>query len=449
MNEFTLQGLAPEVAAAVTAQIAATAATGTEARVLYSPSTTLEVYVDSVNGDDANSGTSAADAVKSIDQVYRVAPVAAIGGARIIVHLAGATTGTTPRQYSCNVLTFMGHAFRGPSMIAAPVSLSSAALDVVPTTAVTNRSRLNFATANPGWATNELRGYFLRVKRAGVLRYPELPISENDGTHLWVNVASVHGDLLATDTVEIVHPAVKIIGTNVSAGVPILIVDGQSLGRLVAYSALEKVTLGDFVSLSPNVVVQMDRCMAVGVAVFQALGRFSYVNTSFTGASLLIYGSHGPADAVARVDFTVSKLVDFHVSGGTVFMSSQSDATPSVLVVDHDMSVYGAGPAGLYIRGPSAHFSAKNGATVQGYATGGTGISATQGARVHLSSTAADTSLTGDKGALQVGNGAAVAYGAGVGAFHEAAGFNGNLTRVLEGTAVAPTGDTSQIENVF
>jgi hypothetical protein len=71
------------------------------------------------------------------------------------------------------------------------------------------------------------------------------------------------------------------------------------------------------------------------------------------------------------------------------------------------------------------------------------------GGRARLNDSIAKVTITGTGGDLKVGNGAAVAYGTGVGNFSEVLGWNGNFTRVLGGTATAPTGDTSQIENVF
>jgi hypothetical protein len=72
------------------------------------------------------------------------------------------------------------------------------------------------------------------------------------------------------------------------------------------------------------------------------------------------------------------------------------------------------------------------------------GITARLGALVQIAGGDLVT-ITGGGGDLKVGDAAAISYGTGVGDFEEVAGYAGNFTRRLEGTAAAPTGDASVI----
>jgi hypothetical protein len=124
-------------------------------------------------------------------------------------------------------------------------------------------------------------------------------------------------------------------------------------------------------------------------------------------------------------------------------------------VATANFSVYRCGSFqghGLLVEGPCLFVAAGSGAAttsaaVLGTGNSGAGIKCMFGgiARVNSNATEEKTAITGGLGALMVTVGAAVAYGTGVGEFEEVAGYNGNFTRMLEGTATAPTADTSLI----
>lgn len=372
-----------------------------------------------------------------------------MGGASIIVNLAGPSSGTTPVEYPIQELVLMGHYFRGPEMILAPVSTATAALDAgTPATSQTNRTRLNFTTAAPAWTTNELRGYFVRIKRNGALQFPEMPIAENDGDHLWVNTSSLASDVLATDTVEIVRPGAKIVGTNTTFGFPLLQVSGQSGAGFNGFCSLEKVEVGDFASFKTDTVIQIDRVRGVCPYAAVAIGRFSFINTIFLG-SLDIVGASRNDYANPRQDFASGKFVDLLIVGGGLTVGT--DEETGSMVVQNDISVYDnpSGPGIRCVSNGSFIMASKNTATLQGDGSSSVGIWARRGGRVRVNSTASKTTITGAGGDLRVGNGVAISYGTGVGEFNEALGWNGNFTRVLEGTATAPLGDTSQIDSIF
>lgn len=441
-------GLSPEFVHAVNDSVTATNDTGSPVRALYSPGTSIVVYVDSANGDDTNDGTKQSTPLKTIAQVYRAVASAAGNGARIIVNLAGPSTGTSPQEYPVYDLIFQGHAFRGPEMILAPVSTATAALDVAPATAQTNRTRLNFTTAAPAWASNELRGYFVRIKRNGALQFPELPIAGNDADRIYVNTASLAADVLATDTVEIVRPGAKFVALNSDLGVPVVQLSGQSGTSFFQYSSLERVEVGNFASFDPATMLQFDRVMATCPDVGIAIGRFGFVNTVVNGPIDLM-GTTRCADAVCRSNYATGKFVDMLVLNGGIAVGTTDGS--GRLVTKYDVSVYDnpSGP-GIDCVSPGSYVSAAtSSSTIQGSGNSTVGLQARGGGRIRVSSTASRVSITGTAGDLKVGNGAVVAYGTGVGQFREALGWNGNLTRVLGGTATAPTGDTSQIECIF
>lgn len=441
-------GLPPELVHALNDSVTATNDTGSPVRALYAAGATIVVYVDSVDGDDSNDGLKQSTPLKTIEQVYRAVASAAVGGARIVVNLAGPSTGTSPREYPIRELIFQGHAFRGPEMILAPVSTATAALDVAPATAQTNRTRLNFTTAAPAWASNELRGYFVRIKRNGALQFPELPIAGNDADRIYVNTASLASDVLATDTVEIVRPGAKIVGTNSDFGFDFLQLQGQSGTSFAQYCCLERVELSNFASLSPDAILQMDRVRTDSPDFGLATGRFAFVNTIVNGP-LDVMGTARNADAFPRENYATGKFVDLLIVGGGLTVGG--DDGNGCFAAKYDVSVYNnANGAGITCVSPGSFFvAASSNATVQGSGNLDVGILARRGGRVTLQNTASKTSITGTAGDLKVGNGAAVAYGTGAGQFRQVAGWNGNLTRVLEGTATAPTGDTSQIECIF
>ena len=439
-------GFSPELVHALNDSVTSNVRTGTQARVSFAPGEKIDVYVDAVDGNDNNDG-SFTYPLQSIDQVYRAVASAAVANTEIVVHLAGPKTGGTPVDYPVYQLIFSGHAFRGPEMLLAPVSTATAALDATPATAQTNRTRLNFTTAAPAWTSNELRGYFVRIKRDGALQFPELPIAGNDADRIYVNTASLAADVLSTDTVEIVRPGANIVGINQSYGFPLLLLAGQhGLGSLSS-CALERLGIGDFVSTSVDTAIEIDRCKLDCPYVAIPIGRFSFVNTVCSG-SMIVDGWVDNSQAVSRQNYASGKFVDLLVYGGKLQIGE--DAISGYFKSNYDVSVYDSSQDGILCYGPASYFVANQpGSTIQGTGNSGVGISAKRGGRVSVLSDASKVTITGSGGDLSVGNGAPVSYGTGVGEFREALGWNGNLTRVLAGTATAPTGDTSQIECIF
>ena len=444
----TSTGFPPEIVNALNQLVQPPPSLGTIVRTVYAEDDALNVYVDCNAGNDSNDGLTAETAFQTIAQVYRSIASSATGGARIIVNLAGPASGNTPCQYPVHELIFAGHAFRGPEMVLAPVTQGAALDNPSPATAETNRTRLNFTAAAPGWGVNVLRGYFVRIKRNGALQFPEMPIAQNDSDQIWVNTASLAADVLSTDTVEIVLPGANIVGTNTDLGLPVLTFSGTSNTSFGQYCSVERVGLGDFASFVASNMIQFDRVRAETPNVGITSGTFSFVNTVIVG-SLEVVGSVWNESVVSRQNYAVGKFVDLLVCNGGLYLGGPLGA--GSFVANYDVSVYGnPSGSGISCRYPGSYWNSRGpNCTIQGSDNSLVGIWAYRGARVRVNSTASKTSITGTGGDLKVGQGAASSYGTGVGQFSEALGWNGNFTRILEGTATAPGGDTSQIENVF
>lgn len=198
---------------------------------------TVNIYVDSINGLDTNDGLTITTPIQTFTELYTKFPIRAIQNSRIIVHLAGVSgfgaSATAVADYDTVNLLVGGdgapwgnsYVYRGPQMV--PVTPTTgpatAALDVVPVVAIlggapaaggTRASRFDFTTAAPAWTINDFRGKFLRITRAGILVIVEAPIYSNTADTISVfkdGLAALGSPILASDTVEIVEPGARFI----------------------------------------------------------------------------------------------------------------------------------------------------------------------------------------------------------------------------------------------
>lgn len=440
---------------------------------LVSFSGTVNVYVDGGSGSDNNDGLTPTSALATLGEVYQKFPLFTMSGGRIIVNLAGVggfgASATAERIYTARSLWVGGgeaylnsYVYKGPQMVpfTPATGPSTAPLDAIPAVNLTNQTRFDFTAAAPGWTVNNLRFRFLRVTRAGAKVIFELPISGNTADTITVDVGALAGLILPTDTATVVTPGAVIN----PIGVPSVGVDGlrllgtggssQPFISSTAFNTLgfvfERITFGIMVTILPP-GTSFDRCRFTSSEFFQG-GSLYFINCA--GGTFII-------DDVATVNGTTTLGSRPDVAGSdpinalsaqqceiiATSMALGQQRGNAVYLAQRNCSFYGSATlSGLLVSGPCMFFASALffPVALQGSGHAGAGIKARQGGTVRVNPGSA-TTITGATGALKVDTGAAVAYGAGVGEFEEVAGWNGNFTRVLEGTATAPTGAPSRI----
>jgi hypothetical protein len=451
----------------------------------------INVYIDGVNGSDGNSGLTLATAIKTIKAFYDKFPFMNYNGTRFIVNLSG--TGTTGQQtYNTGLLhvgyggdvRYSGVRWRGPAMALATLATgasSGIALDATPaveTTPATNegstnlRTRLDFTTAAPGWTVDDMAGrYFLRVSRASVQRYYEIPIIKNDSNAIYVDTLGIVGDILNTDTVEIVVPAVKIVPPS-STGQPYttntIRIMGDSWGIEVS---------------DPRIGASFERINFSGTLHTRAAGCRNFDRCSHDGGVWTIQGSHGSmVNCAIRHSGALSQNLHFVTWDGapnTLLSRPESASVPSLQTSTaptvyaamyqswinigsrfnpeaaqtggielHGQGQFNIGKplsmrnppnvAGVYaaimITGQKAMFlmraSTPTALIIEGLATSGAnptqaGIHCRLGAQAKI--TADRCSISGVNNLQIDGNVAPIALGTASGAFNEANGYNGNF----------------------
>jgi hypothetical protein len=445
---------------------------------------TVNYYINGVTGSDSNDGLTPATALATIDALPDRIPSEVLGGFTAIVNLA--SNGSLRQTYTADQILLRGGRagdevwmFRGGAMVpfVPTTGPSTAALDVVPATSISlgngsgvatpQRTRFNFVTAAPGWTVNDFAGVaFVRVRRAGIQRYFELAISANTSNTITVDVASgIVGDLLATDTVEIVYPGVRIHGIERIPGTTALLIDcedgiGTSLGYFGA--TFERISFGDlFGDLQIKGSPSFDRCqfdtltqtfVSVSITVLNCAATVSWALQA--GILYARVGSRADSPTVPTLTFPGVMLTMFGefarlILGGVADDASRQGPANVFVSFGHSLGVWGALFDPLIAVGYFSVLRGETGAPVIGDSGGGgTGLQALDGGRVII-----DPAVYGVHGNagfdMKLGTGAAIVLGTAGGNFMEAAGYNGNFTRMLEGTAAAPASDTSAITKIF
>jgi hypothetical protein len=436
----------------------------------------VDVYVDQINGDDANNGLTAGTALQTIDAVYQKFPWQMMGdGTQTVVNLINDSgsriTYITEQLWigGANGSWFNSYVYRGPAMtlVSPATGPATVALDATPATRVDNagapsgtgrRTRLNFTTAAPGWTANDLAGSFVRITRAGTPVFYELPISQNDANNLYVDTLNIVGSLLSTDTVEIVEPGVLIRGNpaGVNFGdVTTMGMSSQFSGNWPSYDdgcTFERVS---FLHLYASGCwgLQLDRCSIIGTFGSSIMGgSVSFVNCASKDQVALCCASapgvtgraSGQIYTNPKVSLTVVKQTGHGgfplIEIGAMNVNKGNPRGNAHFFVEHPLSVYGSSWSGIRVVGPSIFY--ENNVSIQGSGNGRVGIRCIYGGQARISG-GVYTGITGGLGDLQVGVGAAINYGTGVGQFEEAAGWNGHFQRFP--TAVGNLGDASII----
>lgn len=434
----------------------------------------LDVFVDGLLGNDANDGLTMTTALATIRTVYRKFPLFYWSGARLNIRIAGAPGGvvgfTAPTAQQTYVeptlwigggeTYFDSYRYTGAPMcrIVPTTGPATAALDVVPAvrvdqaggaSATGRRTRLDFTAAAPGWTANDFQGRYARVRRAGTTVFWDLAIGENTANTLTLDVIGIVGVILSTDTVEIVHPSVVVLGdannfTQVTVQghgcyEPAVLGGGASTGNALTRLSFFLVTID-------GTGITCDRVQITGLGVFRGRG-LAVINCAGRGATIFWVASSqedddlvnsGPADP-GQIDTAVAvKLVacngQLFIGGGTT-PGGRGLADYGVMVVSHPLAVYNGIGDGISVRrgvlycnpdGPGGNIDC----AILGRNNNGVGLRCLYGAlaRVEFNGFNEFTAITGGGGDLQIDDRAAVAYGVGVGQFEEVAGLNGNLT---------------------
>ena len=433
-----------------------------------------DVYVDPLNGDDTNDGLTPATALQTTEEVYRKFPWQLLGSTKLTVNYINDSGAQIDVPLNAFHIGGGGEGFRNSYRYAGPdmtlftpaTGPNTAALDAVPCVQVDqngaasgtgNRTRFDFTTAAPGWTNNDLVNSYIRVTRGADMVIFETPISENDADQIYVDTLNIVGNVLNTDTVEIVEPALRFVGDATNQNVITLL--GKSSGIEGGFADACTFLRLAFYNLHFTGIpgVQFDRVHFEGPYGMRALGSsVGLVNctcdrgmtlTGFSTYQPYPYWVPAPLHQAAYISVQVARVGN------------------------------GSRPFGLYIgafveTGQRGHSAYIFGAPVASYGSALDGIGVTCGSffgvwsstnvsingkdnqlagiRSRWNSTARVnggqyTTITGAVGDLQVEAGAAISYGTGAGQFEEAAGYNGNFTRMLDGTAAAPISDASRV----
>lgn len=455
--------------------------------ILYSSDPTLNVtvYLDGANGDDANTGLSAAEALQTFHAVNRKFPQRLFSDAKILVMVAGVgTAGTTAFTAPTAPLTYTeptfivggpgssahnGYCIRAAPMCAANPTTgpTTAALDVVPCVEIDQanaaapgtgrRTRFDFTVAAPGWTANNFRNskFYLRVTRAGVDVIPETPIVENTANSLTIDIVCT-AQILSTDTVTIVRPSVEFTGeaadfnafkiTGQGSQAPF---DTQGIGAAGNGNTIERVAFTGR-PLFENFIGGLDTCSASGSSiVFQQCAVVLYQCKFQT--SIQMYNSafnlQQGSPRFTSAGNPINQGVAFRTTLCAVGTMTIGDPRGGCCTFQYDDVLSHYGGSALRVWGPGSALSCVGSASANLLGSGatGNGLWSRFGAKCYVN-TGTQTQVTGTTGALRVGASATiVAYGTGAGQFEEVAGFNGNLYRMNGSVATAPTGDESQI----
>lgn len=449
--------------------------------VYYSndPAYEKTVYLDGVNGNDANDGLTEASALQTYKEVSRKFPQKLWNGANILLMVAsngGFTTPTTPLTYTEKTFLVPGpgveerNAFciRAPQKCAFVPTTGPATAElnaVTPAVEVDQqnvaapgagyRTQFNFSDAAPGWTANNFRNStaYLRVRRAGVDVIPESQITENGTDWLIIDIACAD-EILATDDVSIVRPSVKFSGPDEDLGE--CMITGGGSENIWADEAVEagkgntiygvefvgfpyfKDFTGGLDQCACSATIHFLNCMVVFMQCkFQASTTYDRSTVNRFQGNPRFVSEVNPIYQTSQYRSSVCAI-------GTMSVGSDF-GTPSWFGNHDCVSHYGG--SSLRVWGPGSFFSCTGSASARLMGSGatGSGLWARYGARIVVQ-TYPRTQIVGATGALRVGAFATIVnYGTGAGQFQEVAGYNGNLYYMDGSNVAVPLGDSSQI----
>lgn len=420
----------------------------------------VNAYVDGVNGIDTNDGLTALTALKTIPRIYDIFPWAYMDGARLAVNLAGVggfgANATAQLTYEQPGIYLGGgfNAYRaslyfvGPEMVPLTLATGSTAptLAATPTVIVgqtdgadAGANRTRFAFTTPGWTAHDMRAKmaFLRVTRAGTKVLWEIPIADNGTDRLWIDTPVPIGNVLATDTVEIVTPGVLLQGTAADYN-QMLVSGGESISAFGDAFAFTRIAL-EGVTVTAD--VSFDRC---------SFG--SYVG--FDSGNAILAQTKGTYFNISRAA-RVSYIFTMPTAGAPLYPGPRHD-------------IVSGGGGGIFVDG--GYVATRFG--ISSYANSGVGVISTNGGFIDASGAPTSTiqgdsntsigmdaryhgvircrggkatTITGSGGDMRIDSTLVVAYGTGAGQFESAVGYNGNVHRFGGSTALVPLGKFGHI----
>ena len=456
---------------------------GTAAGISTDPALDLTVFLDGINGLDTNNGLTALTAKQTYMGIINAFPQILVGGPKILVSIAGTggfgINATAPLTYTEPTflipgpggISHNGWCVRACERVPANPTTgpTTAALDVVPAVEINQanaaapgtgfRTRLDFTAAAPGWTANNFRNsrFYVRIRRAGVDVIPETPIVENTASSLTIDVLCV-AQILSTDTVEIVRQGVEFTGPAADLNQHLITgggapdpfdVFGIGVGNGNTIEGVAFIGRPVFQSF----VGGLDRCAASGLLIlFEAKCELVLMQCKFQLATQM-YGysvfnrQPGQFRAVSPVN-PIFQTPAFRQALAVVGTMSIGDPRGGFTVyqVDDVLSKYGGTSLRVWGGGSALSTAGSGTANILGSGASASGLHARYGAKI-IANGGTRTQITGTAGALRVGPAASatVAYGVGVGAWEQVAGFNGNFYRMNGSVAISPTGDDSQI----
>lgn len=438
---------------------AAAAAAAQAGLVRYTPAATgtVNVFVDSVNGNNANDGLTAGTALQTLAGVYEKFPIYAWNDGRIVVNFADDGAGgqavyvVAPLLMGGGLDFLASYQYRGPQMVlfVPATGPASAVLDagtpaqrVDQTGAASptgNRTELLCTAAAPGWTVNDFRNRaFARVVRGGVKVVYETPISGNTADSVFIENSAYAALMQAGDTLEIVIPGARIQGPASMA--TILTFNGGYGGDGVASGASGQTMYERLAFDFPRGVLPFgaifDRCLLNGGFLYR--GTFGCVNTAAgvlnlkgvqadPAASVLPVprpdAGGDPINTAVRVQLVCQQLFigGYGATGGEL---------ATAMVFAGNVSINGGAPVageGALTVGAQSYAYFVNGAILQGVSAGaGVGIRCRKGGQCRVQG-GTSTTVTAGGGDLQLETGAAIAYGTGATQFQEASRMRWHL----------------------
>jgi hypothetical protein len=438
-----------------------------------------DYYIDAVTGLDTNSGLTKTAPLATIAGFFAKYGSSVPIASRRRVHLAGTggadpwVTPATAQIHGVDEINFgisapIGNhtVFRGPTnmLLGTPATgPATAALDAVPVIIVDEaeippalspnpagqRSALQFTVAAPNWTPHDFgvygQGYKVRITRAGAKVIFECPIADNSADTIIVDTLGLLAIVLATDTVEVVYPAATLRGsTDYGGGVHYLAINGQG-APVIASAALTSASPGhnfERLILENTFVfgtgITFDRCCiipGVGPLGFVCTGDCHFTNSMAvqTPVSYRMGGStHTLAPAVSntpRPDALldpINQVICVEAMFNELVIGDGGE--PGFFTADNNLSVYGSGAEGIGVGAGGRFDQSATCAYLGGDSNTSWGINCQDGSQARVQAIGGGgtaTEIAGAGNPLCVDDHAGVAYGAGVGAFGEVAGFNG------------------------
>lgn len=456
----------------------------------FQTSGTTTVYINSATGDDENDGLTALTPLASLAGWMAKFAAFTVHPGQMIVGLADSLNQywntvlpdplATPLDYEVDAIMLNSVAaeylygalsIRGPQMV--HVAETGTEFREISATALTagTESMTVDVTGGVNWAVNGLKQNWVQFENlAGAVPtdklYYELPIVSNTATQLTLDVNTIRAALnalIGTVWARIVRPGANIAAVGANFAITIGGIGGAMVGDYDASQhsggVFERIRFRDYTIVRNEFSGVFDRCRFDGIATYGArvgmINCLAAVDVAWEGGSVdrpvprpdLATGTTNPNTQTRDTQMQLLSYVGIVVgreSGGAMLLATRN------------LSSYSGGVDGITV-GPGAKLVMSDQVTgstpaLQGSGNTGVGLRVlTNGlARIEIPTTAGPTTtgkctITGTGGSLKVSTGAAVAYGLAAGNFSEVVGWNNNFTRVLEGTAVHPTGDASII----